>query len=61
VKDLFKAIKKYPNIIPRKAYPSSIFFLLNFENFELALEQWLIYGLENVQYNVSQIVIIISF
>ncbi|KAF8797427.1 hypothetical protein BYT27DRAFT_7228990 [Phlegmacium glaucopus] len=53
VKDLFKAFRKYPNIIPHKAYPSSIFFLLNFDNFELALEQWLIYGLEIMGYNVS--------
>ncbi|KDR77442.1 hypothetical protein GALMADRAFT_65655, partial [Galerina marginata CBS 339.88] len=40
-------------IIPRKAYPSSIFFLLSLENFELALEQWLTYGLEGCGYNVS--------
>ncbi|KDR82477.1 hypothetical protein GALMADRAFT_57184 [Galerina marginata CBS 339.88] len=52
-KELIRAIKKNPDIIPRRAYPSSIFFLLSLQNFELALEQWLIYGLEALRYNVS--------
>ncbi|KAF8955023.1 hypothetical protein BDZ97DRAFT_1861869 [Flammula alnicola] len=52
-KDFIKALSKNPDIIPRKAYPSSIFFLLSLENFELALEQWLICGMENLGYNVS--------
>ncbi|KDR71175.1 hypothetical protein GALMADRAFT_75401 [Galerina marginata CBS 339.88] len=53
-KELIRAIKKNPDIIPRRAYPSSIFFLLSLENFELALEQWLIYGLEDLGYNVRE-------
>jgi len=40
-------------MIPREAYPSSVFFLLSLANFELALNEWLVYAMENEAYNVG--------
>lgn len=49
---LFRALKKNPDVIPREAYPSSIFFLLSLENFKLSLNEWMVYGMESKGYNV---------
>jgi hypothetical protein len=49
---LFKALKKHPDMIPREAYPSSVFFLLTLESFTLSLKEWLVYALESKHYSV---------
>ncbi len=54
-------LKKNPDIIPRSALPSSVFFLLNFSNFKLAKTQWLFYALDEVGYNVSFILLKSSY
>lgn len=51
-KKIFKLLKKYPNIIPRQALPSSVFFLLNFNNFYEAGKTWLGQALVDCSENV---------
>jgi len=52
---LFNALKNNPSIIPILAYPSSVFFLLNQENFIRAVKEWLGYALESLLYHVGLI------
>ena len=49
---MFKILKGHPDIIPRQAHPSSIFFMLSLTNFQLAIKQWLGYILYEMNYNV---------
>ncbi|KDR65260.1 hypothetical protein GALMADRAFT_82066 [Galerina marginata CBS 339.88] len=44
-KELLQFFKKYPEIIPRQSYPSSVYFLLNLDNFIIAYKQWLAFAL----------------
>ncbi|PPQ72972.1 hypothetical protein CVT26_014517 [Gymnopilus dilepis] len=52
-KYLYRAFKKKPQMIPREAYPSSVFFLLNFQNFFEAGHMWLGYALEKEGFQAS--------
>lgn len=54
-RQLFQALKKHPDLIPREAYPSSVFFLLSLENFEISLKEWLVYALDSKGYAVCMI------
>ncbi|PPQ96188.1 hypothetical protein CVT26_004823 [Gymnopilus dilepis] len=50
---LFKALRDHPHVIPREAYPASVFFLLSYDNFQEAVVQWLGFGLENAGVNTK--------
>lgn len=50
--DFLNALKFHSDIIPRKEYPFSIFFLLNCDNFRYALKTWLGYGLQESGFDV---------
>jgi len=49
---LFNIIKGNPDLIPRKASPSTVFFLLSLQSFELAVRQWLGYTLDDKGFDV---------
>jgi len=54
-KELIKALIKFPDIISRDTYPSSVYSFLNLHNFQFAIKYWLGYALEDKQYDVSVI------
>jgi hypothetical protein len=51
-KDMFNILKSNPDMVPRQAHPSSIFFMLSLANFQLAIKQWLGYMLCYLNYDV---------
>ncbi|KDR67906.1 hypothetical protein GALMADRAFT_146658 [Galerina marginata CBS 339.88] len=44
-KELLQFFKEYPDVIPRQSYPSSVYFLLNLDNFIIVYKQWLAFAL----------------
>ncbi|KDR65712.1 hypothetical protein GALMADRAFT_148477 [Galerina marginata CBS 339.88] len=43
--EVLQFLKKNPDVIPRQSYPSSIYFLLNRDNFLIAYKQWLAFAI----------------
>ncbi|EDR05371.1 uncharacterized protein LACBIDRAFT_329808 [Laccaria bicolor S238N-H82] len=54
-KELIRALLKYPDMIPRDAYPSSVYSFLNLRNFQFAIKYWLGYALEAKQYDTTSL------